>query len=60
MKITICKVDESNLLEVIQDESMFIIKRGGLFGRYMMMPISHADVRDLTSSEVLFIRITEE
>lgn len=60
MKIINVKVDESNLMEIIQDENIYVIKRGGLFGKYVMFPIGRADVCDLMSGEVTFVRITEE
>lgn len=53
-------VTEANMPEVIKDETVYVIKKSVLFGQHIMMPIGSADIRDLMSNEVLFVRIIEE
>lgn len=61
MNITVIGVNKANVMEVITDESVYVIKRD-LFraDKFTMMPIEKADVKDLMSDDVLIVKITKE
>lgn len=61
MNITVIGVTKANLMEVITDDSVYVIKRN-LFNknRFVMEPIAEADVKDLLSGDVIIVKVTKE
>lgn len=61
MNITVIGVTKANLMDVITDDSIYVIKKSH-FGenRLMMKSIKDADVNDLLSDDVLIVKITNE
>ena len=59
MNITVLGVTKANLMDVITDDSVYVIKKNH-FGRspLAMEHILDADVKDLLSENVLIVKIT--
>ena len=61
MNISVLGVTKANLMDVITDDSVYIIKRDYFDkSRCMMQPVKSADVNDLLSDDVLIVKITNE
>lgn len=60
MNISVIGVNKANLLETINDSSVYVIKKSYFADDYQMIPIKKADVNDLVSDKVLIVRITKE
>ena len=61
MNITVIGVNKNNLMEVINDPSVYVIKRLWTHtDKLAMIPIEEADVKDLLSEDVLIVKITKE
>lgn len=60
MNITVIGVNKANLMEVITDDSNYVIKKAWLANDWMMIPIKKADVNDLLSDNVLIVKVTAE
>jgi hypothetical protein len=61
MSITVIGATKANLMDLVTDESVYVIKKNWL-GKagYRMTPIKDADVKDLLSDDVLIVKITNE
>lgn len=53
------EVTEKNLMEVITDDSVYVIKRCRLFNRMEMVQIGDADVKDILADNAIIIKIIE-
>lgn len=61
MGISVIKVTRANLMDVIMDDSMYVIKNHWMRkNRYEMIPIVDADVKDLLSDDVIVVSIVKE
>lgn len=53
------EVNSDNLMEVIRDTSVYVIKKDYFKDGYRMARIGDADVKDILSDNVLIIKIME-
>jgi hypothetical protein len=60
MNISVIGITKANLMDVITDRSVYVIKKRWTRDSYDMTPIEEADVKDLFSEDVLIVRITKE
>jgi hypothetical protein len=61
MNITVIGVTKANLMDVITDDSIYVIKKDYCRkDRLTMKSIKDADVNDLLSEDVLIVKITIE
>lgn len=60
MNISIISVNKANLMDIINDDSVYLIKQPYFSDRYQMTPIKGAEVGDLLSADVLIVKIIEE
>ena len=60
LKIEVIGVNNANLMDIINDETVYVIK-GNYFDttKFQMIPIKKADVGDLMSDSVQIVRITK-
>lgn len=61
MKISVINATANNLAEVVTDDSMYVITKGGFLsnGEFRMRPVKEATVEDLLSEETIIVRIGE-
>lgn len=60
MNISVIGVTKANLMDVITDDSVYVIKEHYFDkNRYMMEPVKKADVDDLLSDNVLIVKIAK-
>lgn len=59
MKIKTVTVTSENVMDVITNPKVFVIRQGWLNRDYVMRPIKEADVKDLFASDVAIIEIVE-
>ena len=57
MGISVIKVTNANLMEIIADESVYVIKNHWAGNGYDMVPVGKANVSDLLSENVLIVKI---
>ena len=58
MNISVIGVNKANLMEIINDKTVYVIKQDYWHkDRFVMTPISKADVNDLVRDDVLIVRI---
>lgn len=61
MKIEKIKVTNNNLMDIIRDDSMFIIKKDKHWDNcFKMRPVKEGEISDLLSEDCAIIQITEE
>jgi hypothetical protein len=61
MNISVIGVTKANLMDIITDESVYVIKKAWLRkDEFMMEPVKNADVKDLLSGDVLIVKITNK
>lgn len=60
MNISVVGVNKTNLMGVITDNSVYVIKKDCFRPGWIMEPIGKADVKDLLSEDVLIVKITKE
>ena len=61
MKIEKIEVTNKNLMDIIRDDSMFIIKKDKHWNEgYKMKPVKEGEISDLLSEDCAIIQITEE
>jgi hypothetical protein len=54
-------VTKANLMDVISDDSVYVIKHHWIHkDQYEMVPVKKADVNDLLSEDVLIVKVTKE
>ena len=58
MGISVVGINKANLMEVIMDDSVYVIKKKWCGDGFQMIPVKSADVKDLMSEDVLIVRIT--
>ena len=58
MGITVIGVNKANLMDIINDPDVYLIKEGWVHKGYRMVPISEADVGDLLSEKCIIVKIT--
>lgn len=61
MKISVINATANNLAEVVTDDSMYAITKGGFLsnGEFRMRPVKEATVEDILSEETIIVRIGE-
>jgi hypothetical protein len=59
MNISVVGVNKANLMDVITDNSVYVIKKDYFRPGWRMEPIAKADVNDLLSEDVLIVKICE-
>lgn len=61
MNITVIGVTKANIMDVITDDSVYVIKKNH-FGKGLlaMVPVLDVDVKDLLSEQTLIVKITNE
>lgn len=61
MRISVLGVNKANLMDVITDESVYVICKDYFHSdSYKMRPIKDVDVKHLLSDEALIVRIRNE
>lgn len=61
MNISVIGVTKANLMSIITDDSVYVIKRSYFDeNRYKMISVKETEVKDLLSDEVLIVKITKE
>ena len=61
MKITVIEVTKENMIDIVTDDSVYVIKDHYIQkGQFMMEHIKKAKVNDLLSDDVLVVRVTKE
>lgn len=61
MNISVIGVTKANLMDVISDDSVYVIKNDYFNkDRWMMKPVKDADVSDLLSDDALIVKITKD
>jgi hypothetical protein len=58
MGITVIGVTKANLMDIINDPDVYLIKEGWTHKGYRMVPIAEADVGDLLSEKCIIVKIT--
>ena len=61
MKLSVINVNATNLAEVIVDDSVYAITKGGFLsnGEFRMRPVKEVTVEDLLSEETIIVRLSE-
>ena len=61
MKLSVINVTANNLAEIVVDDSMYVITKGGFLskGEYRMRPVKEVTVEDLISEETIIVRLSE-
>ena len=61
MNISIIEVTKENMMNIVTDDSVYVIKRDLLKkDRFVMKPVKGANVEDLMSDKAVIIKIAEE
>ena len=59
MYIKKIEVNASNLMEVITDSSVYVIRKNNWNDEYFMLAIADANIKDVLSDKVSIIKIIE-
>ena len=60
MNISVIGVNQANVMEIINDESVYVIKKKWPHtDRLYLVPVKEADIGDLMSDDVLIVKITK-
>lgn len=60
MNISVIGVNKANLMDIINDETVYVIKKRWTHtDQLYLIPVKEADVGDLMSDDVLIVKITK-
>lgn len=61
MKLSVINVTANNLAEIVVDDSIYAIMKGGFLinGGFMMRPVKEITVKTLLSEEIIIVQLSE-
>ena len=60
MDITVIGINKTNVLDLMKDKSVYVIKKDYIHkDEFIMRPIAKSDVNDLLSGDALIVKITK-